>query len=228
MKNYWSNIRGFLVFSLIFILVFMADALLVYVYYSYVNKFVEEQPDNVKADAGIVFFGDYTSKGNSLGPDSKNRAKQAITLYNKGLINAIVCVGGYDISKWKGKTHLMKRFLVNQGIPAQRILHDSLSYNTNTNWEEACKIMKRNHFDTVIAISSPMHVFRISKLVRSDTVFYSAYSHHPDGIGDYWQIFKDVHHEFMSQFLSFALKDRVRNRIVRIYRTLWFELDKVL
>ncbi len=228
MLNQWSNIRGFFVFSLIFIFVLIADVLIVYTYYRYVCRFVEEQPIDIKADAGVVFFGDYVRNGAELGPDSRYRAGKAIDLYQKGAIASIVCVGGYDISRWKGRPHLMKQYLISHGVLKQDILHDSVSFNTITNWQEACKIMDQNDFDTIIAISSPLHILRISQLAPSGPVYYSAYEHHPENMRDYWQIFKDVHREFVSHFLNYALKDRVRNQLVRIYRTIWFELNRIL
>jgi hypothetical protein len=115
-----------------------------------------------------------------------------------------------------------------QGIPRYDILYDSLSFNTITNWYEARKLMKMNNIDTVIAISAPLHVFRISKITGTDVVFYCAYDYKPASIPEYWQVFKDVHHEFASHLLSFALNDRVRNQIIRIYRALTLELNRIL
>jgi len=135
-------------------------------------------------------------------------------------------VGGYDISYWKGRPHLMKRFLVEHGVPADRILHDSLSFNTITNWQQALLIMEKQKCDTVIAISAPLHIFRISRIIDAPSVYYCAYEYKPSGLTDYWQIFKDVHHEFLSHFLSFALKDSIRNQVIKIYRTIRFEVAR--
>ena len=38
------------------------DVVIVYAYYRYVNNFLSEQPHEYKADAGIIFFGDYAEK----------------------------------------------------------------------------------------------------------------------------------------------------------------------
>lgn len=213
---------------LIFTLVVLADVFIVYSYYQVVQHFVEEQPRDVSADAGIIFFGDYNSNGTQLGPDSRRRALEAIDLYKKRKIRSVVCVGGYDIRRWKGKPHLMKQFLIENGVPKNDIINDSLSFNTITNWQEACKIINSREFKKVVAISAPLHVYRIHKMVDADSVLYHAYQYSPSSMGEYWQVFKDVHREFVSRFLSLALKDKIRNKIVRVYRTLWHELDRVL
>jgi vancomycin permeability regulator SanA len=228
MAKQWSNIQGIVLIIFLFLMVLAADILIVYTYHRVVRSFLSEQPEHLHADAGVVFFGDYIKDGTELGPDSKNRARLAIELYKKGNIQSIICVGGYDIHQWKGKPHLMKQFLRNNGIPSQVIWHDSLSFNTITNWQEAIKIIKTNRFDTVIAISAPLHIYRISKLIGSDQVYYCAYQYKFSGFSDYWQIYKDTHREFLSRLLSFALNDRLRNRMVHIYRTIGSELDRVL
>lgn len=225
MRNQWSDIKGFVFFTLIFLAVLSADVLLVYLYYRHVREFLREQPANLQADAGVVFFGDYDESGTRLGPDSEHRALKAAALYREGSIGHIICVGGYDWRIWRGLPHPMKQYLVSQGVPREAILHDSLSFNTITNWQEACKIIRQEHYDKVVAISAPLHVFRISTMIDSANVLFTAYDYHPKSPREVWQVFKDVHREFASFFLSFALKDSLRNRFVRIYRGISYRLN---
>lgn len=228
MIKQWTNLKGFVFFSAIFLVVVVVDVAIVYTYYQYVEDFLSDQPHKFSADAGIVFFGDYQGQGTQLGKDSQLRAEAAITLYKQGMIRHIICVGGYEFHRWRGKPHPMKEYLLVNGIPENCIYYDSLSFNTITNWKEACKIIDRNNFHDVVAISAPLHTFRISRLIHSRKIYFHAYNHQPRQFTDYWQIFKDVHREWVSHFLSFVLKDRLRNRVVYLYRTLKYELEKVL
>lgn len=228
MKKQWNNFTGILFFSLLFLVVLGADILLVVGYHKYVSGFLERQPVAVHADAGVVFFGDYIQENSSLGPDSKLRALEAVDLYTAGRIKSIICVGGYDLRYWKGRPHLMKKFLISKGIPETRIYYDSLSFNTITNWQEARKIINNQHFNKVVAISAPMHIFRIYRMIGSDSIYYHAYRYKPEKFRDFWRIFKDTHREWLSHFLSFAMKDRVRNRIIHFYRTVRFRVETVL
>lgn len=228
MIKQWSNSKGFFLFTLIFLMVLTIDVLFVYFYYKHVENFISCQPVEKPADAGIVFFGDYLDDNSDIGPDSKKRAGSAIQLFKRGIIRKIICVGGYSGRYWKGKQHLMRNYLLKNGVPEDAILHDSLSYNTITNWREARKIIKSKNFDTVFAISAPLHVFRISRMIKSDSVMYCSYKYNPRRTKDYWQLFKDVHHEWMSHILSFVLKDEIRNRSVYFYRTINREIKNVL
>jgi uncharacterized SAM-binding protein YcdF (DUF218 family) len=227
MQRIRSEIKGFLLFTGIFIFVLLVDIVAVYLYYNHVRSFVNRQPENLKADAGILFFGDYDEDGKKLGTDSKNRAGKAVTLYKTGRIKKVICVGGYDYRYWKGKPHLMKNYLIENKVPPKDIIYDSASYNTITNWWEAQKIISRFNFDTVVVISAPLHIFRISGLIKLPNTYFATYSYRFRGPQDYWALYKDVHHEFISQILNRILKDELRNKIVFIYGFISNQFDKI-
>jgi uncharacterized SAM-binding protein YcdF (DUF218 family) len=228
MGKQWSNNKGIILIIGIFIFVLSIDIGMVYLYYRHVQNFITSQQDIKKADAGVVFFGDYLDDKITLGPDSKKRALTAVKLYEKGKINKIICVGGYEYSQWKGKHHSMSQFIIEQGVPKSCIIYDSLSYNTITNWREAQKIIEREKFNHVIAISSPLHVFRISLMVDMDNFNCASYQYSFNDFEEYWGFFLDVHHEWMSHFLNFALKDDVRNRMVYTYRVIRNAIKNIL
>ncbi len=228
MKNQWTNNKGIILIVGIFTFVLAIDLGMVYFYYKHVQSFLHSQPENIQADAGVIFFGDYTEDNSDLGPDSKNRAKTAIKLFQEGKIKKIICVGGYNYQRWKGKPHFMRQFLVNNNIPISSIINDTLSYNTITNWREALKIIEREKMTSVVAISSPLHIYRISCMVDLSNIDFASYSYSLHSLNEFWRLFLDVHHEWMSHFLSFALKDDIRNKIVYSFGVVKQEIDKIL
>lgn len=227
MRQYWSEIKAFLLLCAIFIFVFLIDITIVYFYYQHVDNFICSQPKNLKADAGILFFGDYVKDGSDIGPNSKNRANTVISLYKTGKINNIVCVGGYYFKDWQGKPHHMCNYLIKNGIPPNDIINDSLSFNTITNWREGKKIMVDKKYKSAIAVSDPLHIFRISLIIKDTNVYYASYQYNFRDIRDYWVFFKNVHHEFMSHLLSFIFHEKLRNKIVYNYRSLKITAKKI-
>lgn len=228
MKNQWSNNKGIILIIGIFTFVLFIDLGMVYLYYRHVQNFLQDQPENIQADAGIIFFGDYTEDQSALGPDSRNRARKAIKLFNEKKIKKIICVGGYNYQKWRGKPHLMRQFLEINKVPTSCIINDSLSYNTITNLREALKIIEKEKITSVIAISSPLHVYRISCMKGTTNIDFASYRYSFQNANEYWQLFMDVHHEWVSHLLSFALKDEVRNKIVYTYGVITNEVKKIL
>jgi uncharacterized SAM-binding protein YcdF (DUF218 family) len=222
-----SDLKGFFLLTGIFLFVGTLDILSVYFYYHHVQSFINEQPDIRHADAGIIFFGDYINHGAELGPDSKLRAGKAVGLYQSGKIRKVICVGGYRYADWKGKPHLMRKYLIENQVPAFDIIYDSSSYNTITNIQELKKITTRLKYDTIIAISSPLHIFRIATMIKSSTVYFATYKYSLQGFHDYWVLFKDVHHEYVSQILNSILKDELRNKLVLIYSFISDKIDQI-
>ncbi len=227
MNKISSELKGFLLLTGIFIFVAALDILAVYVYYRHVNSFILGQPEIHQADAGVVFFGDYINDGKELGPDSKMRAGSAAGLYQSQKIRKIICVGGYRYAEWKGKPHLMRKYLIEKQVTASDIVYDSLSYNTVTNIREIKKITAQLNFDTIVAISSPLHIFRIATMIDLPNVYYATYQYSLSRFHDYWILYKDVHHEFLSHILNLILKDELRNKLVLIYSFLNNQIDKI-
>ncbi len=227
MKRFSTEIKSFLLLASIFIVVLLFDIIAVSLFYNHVNGFLNDQSVTMKADAGVIFFGDYIKDGNELGPDSKQRALQAVSLYKADQINKIVCVGGYNYKYWSGEPHLMSEYIARHGVPMTDILFDTLSFNTISNWIEAQKIIKKNNFKSVIAISEPLHTYRIACMIDAENVYYSTYQYRLEKLVDYWYLYKRVHREFISHFLNFALRDHVRNKLVYTYRAIRIELKKI-
>jgi len=227
MKQYWSEIKAFILLCTIFIFVLLVDITIVYLYYRHVDNFINTQPKNLSADAGILFFGDYTKEALDIGTNSKNRANVAIHLFETGKINYIVCVGGYYFKDWQGKPHYMSKYLINKGISPDVITNDSLSYNTITNWQQGKKIMADFNYKSAIAISDPLHVFRISLMIQDNNIYYASYPYNFAGYWDYWVFYKAVHHEFISHTLSFLFHDKLRNKIVYTYRAFKLTARKI-
>lgn len=224
----FSNKKGIIILLGVFFSVILLDVGCIYLYYSHVMKFIESQPIETKADAGVIFFGDYIEEGTSLGPDSKSRARKIVELFKSNKINQVICVGGYYYPRWKGKPHLMSQYLIENGIPSNKVFYDSLSYNTITNCREALKLIESNNIKSVIAVSAPLHIFRISGELEFNNASFASYRYVFNNLEDYWGFFKAVHHEWVSNFLSLVLQDEARNRLIKIYAAIRYNLKEIL
>jgi len=216
MNKQWTNKKGLKLFLAIFILATALDLVSAKLFYNKIQSFINNQPKEVKADAGIIFFGDATLDGKHLGEDSKNRAITAMNLYDKGRIKTIICVGGNSREIIAKPKNLMRNYLVSRGIAPESIIYDSVSFNTITNWEAAERIIAENNFSKVILISAPLHIYRIAHTLNFDeiNVGFASYKYNPKSIGDYFILLKDIHHEWISLTLNKVLNDKLRNRIV--------------
>jgi uncharacterized SAM-binding protein YcdF (DUF218 family) len=213
-KHIWGLkiFLGALAFSL------LIDLSGAYIFYQTVLSFIEDQAEIINADAGIIFFGDYNEDNSQIGNDSKRRANLAIELYRNEKIKHIIAIGGNNYKTRKSDHHAMKAYLIANGIPEEVIYYDSLSYNTITNWQESQKIMAQNSFESVVAISAPMHIYRIANMIDDQSVSFMAYQYKLESFGDYYELYRAVHHEWKSYILSFLFKEKLRNKISFVVR----------
>jgi uncharacterized SAM-binding protein YcdF (DUF218 family) len=220
MKNKWTNKRALKLFAVIFVITAVADIIFAKIYYDKVQLFISSQQKNIKADAGIIFFGDATPDGKALGPDSKNRAETGIKLLNGNKIKTIICVGGNSREILKKPKNLMRNYLIKKGVPIKKIIYDSTSFNTITNWEAGKRILDDNGFSSAIIISAPLHIYRIAHTLDFEgrKVYFASFSYRLNTIGDYVILLKDIHHEWISLTLNKVLNDKVRNKLVFIIR----------
>ncbi len=210
--NTWLKIWKKL--AIIFLSIFVIDIMAVFLYYYRVQGFISDQTFQLTADAGVVFFGDYDWSAYELGKDTKQRLKHTIHLYQSERINRIICIGGARANRKFLGSKEMRNYLTENGIDAEKILYDSLSYDTKTNWYEASKIIDRNQFTSIVIISSPLHVYRISKIIDRNNTYFSAYTYHHQTISDYFSTYTDIHHEWSAFLLSAILPERIYLKMV--------------
>jgi uncharacterized SAM-binding protein YcdF (DUF218 family) len=120
---------------------------------------------------GVVFNHGNGSDYSHLTDEGIKRIDLAANLFKKGAIKKILCVGGNIKSTNFFNSKIMKEYLINEGIPDSSIFYDSLSNSTLTNWSEAKKIINHFGWKSVLIISSPFHIYRISKMIKEENLF---------------------------------------------------------
>ncbi len=224
-KQKWTWRKNLRLAIILFVSLMILDFVAISLYYNHVKDFVEQQKPDFRVDAAVLFFGDHNEDKNGLGPDSKNRAEVAIQLFQNGKVKNIISVGGYAKDLSEGKPNYMKIYLLEHGVPDSLLFSDSLSYNTITNWQEAEKIIQRNNFTSIVAISAPLHIYRIAGMLDFNTVYYSSYNYRLQTFNDYHRLYNDVHHEWISHTLSAIFKGELRNEVVFRYRKFMKRFD---
>jgi vancomycin permeability regulator SanA len=116
--------------------------------------------DNLqKSDVAVVF-------GNEIMPDGtpserlKARLQKAVELYNEGYFPKIIVSGGLGKEGFDEAT-VMKKYLVEKGIPANIIMMDHTGNNSWMTVQNTKQIMQEQHYQTVMAISEFYHMSRI-------------------------------------------------------------------
>ena len=94
------------------------------------------------------------------------RLDSAIEAYEKGLANHIIVCGAQGSNEPATEASVMKKVLLDAGIPEEAVFTEENSFNTEQNLENAKGIMDENGFKSAIIITSDYHVERALWLAK--------------------------------------------------------------
>lgn len=116
-----------------------------------------------KADALIVLG--YVSKDGRIHPLLKERLDEAYTLFRRYGHKYIIVSGG-SVGSHCSEAELMKKYLVEKGVPAIRVLQEDQSYNTVQNLLFSKQLMEQYQLQSFIIITNLFHVRRTKYIMH--------------------------------------------------------------
>jgi uncharacterized SAM-binding protein YcdF (DUF218 family) len=122
---------------------------------------ISDQPR--KADA-IVVLGGGVGESGKVGQGYEERAQYAVELYKKGCARYIVFSSGY-MYLFK-ETLVMKALAVSLGVPESAIILENRASNTYENAICIKEISDNARWKSILLLSSPYHMLRVSKVFR--------------------------------------------------------------
>lgn len=118
------------------------------------------------ADIAVV-LGNRVDADSSLSPVLEGRVDKALWLYRKGRVKWIMVSGGKGMKAGKVPEGMaMKRYLVQQGVPADRIMEDNDGENTYLTAVDYKKVNASLHCGSVIVVSTFYHITRCKYIFR--------------------------------------------------------------
>ncbi|OQX82481.1 MAG: hypothetical protein B6D64_00065 [Bacteroidetes bacterium 4484_276] len=141
-----------------------------------------DSSDQKKYDVGIVLSGGlvkYDEKNNKLVyGQSSDRIIQALKMYNTGVIRKIMISGGSGslLKTSDNESELMRRFLINLGIPNGDIVIEPNSRNTHENAIETKKLLNMHFPDgRYLLFTSALHMRRANACFKKEGIKVDTY-----------------------------------------------------
>lgn len=116
-----------------------------------------------KADALIVLG--YVSKDGRIHPLLKERLDEAYRLFRQYGHNYIIVSGG-AVGSRSSEAELMKKYLVENGVPANKVLKEDKSCNTVQNLVFSKQLMEQYQLKTFIIITNLFHIRRTKYIMH--------------------------------------------------------------
>ena len=98
--------------------------------------------------------------GETPSPFLTARLNQALKLYNDGFGDYIIVSGGKGSGEYISEAEAMKRFLIEQGVPKSKVIHEDQSFSTMQNIKNSKAIMEQRGFNSAIIVSNKFHLLR--------------------------------------------------------------------
>lgn len=125
--------------------------------YKLVSQFDEKPSFAETADAGIVLGAALWDDEPS--PALMERLEVARQLFADGKVSYLILSGGLGNDRYT-EAEAMKKYLVKQGVPENRLILESKSHNTKQNLENTKKILEESNLQTMTLITHDYHMTR--------------------------------------------------------------------
>lgn len=126
-------------------------------------------------DAAVV-LGNKVEDSGQPSERLKARLDTSVELYDRGYFTFIIVSGGIGKEGFD-EAKVMKSYLIDKGIPEDKIIEDNNGYNSYMTAQNTSKIMDELELDSVMVITQYFHVSR-TKLAFRKMDFKEVYSAH--------------------------------------------------
>lgn len=116
---------------------------------------IEEPP---RAADVIVVFGGGAGESGQAGGGYQERVQQAVNLYQNGYAKHVIFSTGFAFTFREGE--VMRSLAIENGVPAESILLETLAANTYENVVRSHQIMASHSWRSALVVSSPYHMRR--------------------------------------------------------------------
>ena len=127
-------------------------------------------------------------------PSARLRARldQVVTLYRPGLFPDVIVSGGVGREGFD-EAEVMKRYLVENGVPASHIYVDSGGATTYLTAKNASRMMKENGWQSALVVSQYFHISRMRLALKRSgvTPVFSAHAQYFE-LRDVYSIAREV------------------------------------
>lgn len=116
------------------------------------------------ADAAIVPGA--ATYGGEVSPVYKGRLNHALSLYNEGLVSALILTGGVGEGNEISDAAAARDYVIKEGADPRDVFIEELSTITEENLNNAKEIMDEENFADAVIVSDPLHMKRTMLMAK--------------------------------------------------------------
>ncbi|HXD48168.1 MAG TPA: YdcF family protein [Gemmatimonadaceae bacterium] len=124
-----------------------------------------EQRDTARPAAAIVVLGAAQYVGRPS-PVLRARIDHAIDLWRHRMAPLIIFTGGFGDHDTTSEAAVSQQYAIDHGVPPRAIMIENVGRSTSESLQEVALLMDAEPSRTVILVSDPFHMLRLSVLAR--------------------------------------------------------------
>ena len=121
--------------------------------------------DTARPAGAIIVLGAAQYVGHPS-PVLRARLEHAVSLWRRGLAPRMVLTGGTGDGDTTSEAAVSRRYVVQEGVPDSAILLEAKGRTTSESLRAVAAMMMAQRSDTVILVSDPFHMLRLTILAR--------------------------------------------------------------
>ena len=123
------------------------------------------QRDEAQAADAIVVLGAAQYVGRPS-PVLRARVDHAVSLWKRGLAPTLILTGGTGVGDTTSEAAVARKYAMSKGVPDHAIVIERHGRTTSESMQAVARIMDDREKNTVILVSDPFHMLRLSILAR--------------------------------------------------------------
>ena len=123
------------------------------------------QRDEARAADAIVVLGAAQYVGRPS-PVLRARVDHAVSLWKRGLAPTLILTGGTGVGDTTSEAAVARKYAMSKGVPDHAIVIERHGRTTSESMQAVARIMDDREKNTVILVSDPFHMLRLSILAR--------------------------------------------------------------
>ncbi|MFY0542955.1 YdcF family protein [Brevibacillus sp. H7] len=151
-----------------FLFLLLVVLALLFIWFGYVLwriSQVEKAAQPRHADVAIVLGAAVWGEGPS--PGLRERLDQALALYQRGFVPYLLVTGGVGEGKTISEAAVMQRYLMEQGVPEERILLENEARDTYQNLKYSKQLMEKHELQSALIVTHGYHLARALEMAKS-------------------------------------------------------------
>jgi uncharacterized SAM-binding protein YcdF (DUF218 family) len=121
--------------------------------------------DEAQAADAIVVLGAAQYVGRPS-PVLRARVDHAVSLWKRGLAPTLILTGGTGVGDTTSEAAVARKYAMSKGVPDHAIVIERHGRTTSESMQAVARIMDDRERNTVILVSDPFHMLRLSILAR--------------------------------------------------------------